>query len=93
MNITQKLLQIGLVFAQACLSMDIRFVYLRQWWARCWKKNSNASEEHLPTVNFQPAFSPSPMVNKRYDHRKNGMIDFVFAQVGLQTWFVLVALT
>ena len=31
------------------------------------KKNSNASEEHLPTVNFQPAFSPSPMVNKRND--------------------------
>ena len=73
MNITQKLLQIGLVFAQACLSMDIRFVYLRQSWACCWKKNSNASDEHLPTVNFQPAFSPSPMVNKRNDIEQDHM--------------------
>ena len=42
------------------------------------KKNSNASEEHLPTVNFQPAFSPSPMVNKRNDieqyHMKGDVI-------------------
>ena len=37
------------------------------------KKNSNVSEEHLPTVNFHPAFSPSTMVNKRNDIEQDHM--------------------